>query len=93
VRFHDLTGVFQSFAGEAYVDDCCHLTRVGNRLLAGEIGRLLARELAASPPRRGGEAGRDGEPRPGHEQRPPSLGQPSPPDDALGYAASREAAP
>ena len=63
IRFRDLTGVFQGFKGEAYVDDCCHLTRVANRLLAREIGLLLAAELAASPPpdRAGGERARDRE--------------------------------
>ena len=42
VRFHDLSGVYADVAGEIYTDDCCHVGREGNRIVAAAIGRIVA---------------------------------------------------
>jgi hypothetical protein len=42
VDFHDLSGVFREVQEPIYVDDCCHLNPLGNRLLGASVGRAMA---------------------------------------------------
>lgn len=37
VRFHDLRYVFEDVEQPLYIDDCCHVSRLGNQLLANRI--------------------------------------------------------
>jgi hypothetical protein len=41
VPFTDLTRVFADVAETVYVDDCCHVNRLGNELLARAIGAAV----------------------------------------------------
>jgi len=50
VNYFDLTGIFADHPETRYVDDCCHLNRRGNELLAAEMVRRMAPALL----RRGG---------------------------------------
>ncbi len=51
VAFNDSSNVFVDVAEPAYVDDCCHLDVLGNRLLGTAIGRAMASAPAlATPP-------------------------------------------
>jgi hypothetical protein len=52
VGFHDLSGLFEGVREPIYVDDCCHLNGLGNRLLGAAVGRAMAKApaLAAPPP-------------------------------------------
>lgn len=43
VEFIDLTGVFSATAEATYVDNCCHLTQLGNQILARAIARQIVR--------------------------------------------------
>jgi hypothetical protein len=45
VRFHDLSRLFEDVAEPVYNDTCCHFTELGNRMLAGEIGRRIVADL------------------------------------------------
>jgi hypothetical protein len=38
----DLSDVFREEREPVYLDDCCHLTGLGNRLLGAAVGRALA---------------------------------------------------
>jgi len=42
VRFHDLTRVFADHPESIYVDDCCHVNRLGNQILAEAIAGAIA---------------------------------------------------
>ncbi len=42
VRFHDLTPIFVDVDETIYVDNCCHVNELGNRLLAGAIVEFVA---------------------------------------------------
>jgi hypothetical protein len=44
VRFHDLTGVYGEVQDTVYVDDCCHVNELGNRLLATAMAAEISRE-------------------------------------------------
>lgn len=44
VRFHDLTGVYAEVQDTVYVDDCCHVNSLGNRLLATAMAAEITRE-------------------------------------------------
>ena len=48
VCFHDLTGLFQSVEEPVYIDPCCHLNEVGERMLAEAIAALATEDLAAA---------------------------------------------
>ncbi len=41
VSFHDLTMIFADVHEPLYTDKCCHFNARGNRILAGEIARLI----------------------------------------------------
>ncbi len=41
VRFHDLTRVFADRHESIYVDDCCHVNRLGNQVLAEAIATAI----------------------------------------------------
>ncbi|MCG6871742.1 MAG: hypothetical protein LJE84_05585 [Gammaproteobacteria bacterium] len=47
VRFSDLHRVFSNETRSVYEDDCCHLGKLGNDLLADAIFRVIAADLAA----------------------------------------------
>ena len=53
INYFDLTGVFVDHPETLYIDDCCHLNRRGNELLAAEMIRrmepALLRRSGASP--------------------------------------------
>jgi hypothetical protein len=51
VAFTDLSEVFRDVAEPVYLDDCCHLDALGNRLLGAAVGRAMAGApaLAATP--------------------------------------------
>jgi hypothetical protein len=42
VAFHDLTMVFEHHPEPLYVDTCCHVGQEGYRIIAEEIGALVA---------------------------------------------------
>jgi hypothetical protein len=42
VAFHDLSDVFRDVREPVYVDDCCHLNGLGNRLLGAAVGGAVA---------------------------------------------------
>ncbi|MDB4538609.1 hypothetical protein N9226_00620 [bacterium] len=42
VRFHDLTLVYEDRPESIYVDDCCHVNRLGNQILAEAIAGAVA---------------------------------------------------
>jgi hypothetical protein len=44
VCFHDLTRVFADVRNAVYEDDCCHFNRLGRRILAAEIAKIMASE-------------------------------------------------
>jgi len=48
VAFEDLTGIFREVSDTLYVDDCCHLNRRGNRILALRLAELVAAELGGA---------------------------------------------
>jgi hypothetical protein len=50
VAFGDLSGVFREVREPTYVDKCCHLNDLGNRLLGAAIGRAMAEAPALSAP-------------------------------------------
>jgi len=50
VAFHDLSGVFREVQEPVYIDDCCHLDRLGNRLLGEAVGRAMAAAPALATP-------------------------------------------
>jgi hypothetical protein len=52
VAFEDLSGVFRDVREPVYLDDCCHLNGLGNRLLGAAVGRAMAESpaLALPPP-------------------------------------------
>ena len=50
VAFHDLSGVFREVQEPVYIDDCCHLDRLGNRLLGEAVGRAMAGAKALATP-------------------------------------------
>ena len=50
INYFDLTGIFADHRETLYIDDCCHLNRRGNELLAAEMVRAMAPALL----RRGG---------------------------------------
>jgi len=41
VEFHDLTGLFREEKRTIYEDDCCHVNRLGNRLMADAIASAI----------------------------------------------------
>jgi len=47
VAFTSLTGLFRGVEETVYDDPCCHVNELGNRLLAREIGRVVADDLTA----------------------------------------------
>lgn len=51
VAFTDLSDVFRQVSEPTYLDDCCHLNALGNRMLAATIGQVMAASpaLAANP--------------------------------------------
>ena len=48
--FHDLTGVFANVSEPLYVDNCCHVGRRGNALIADAIAAVLRAALAPGAP-------------------------------------------
>ena len=46
VRFSDLTMIFSGIERPIYVDDCCHVDRLGYRLIADEFGRIVRADEA-----------------------------------------------
>jgi hypothetical protein len=46
VAFIDLTQMFREARETLYVDDCCHLSPDGNRMLARAIGRAVVESMA-----------------------------------------------
>ena len=42
MRFHDLTRVFADHPESIYFDDCCHVNRLGNQILAEAIAGAIA---------------------------------------------------
>ena len=51
INYFDLTQIFADYRETLYIDDCCHLNKRGNELLAAEMVRRMAPALV----RRGGE--------------------------------------
>ena len=49
VPFTDLTMLFQDVEEPVYVDACCHFNGRGDRLIAEEIARVIARSTAGFP--------------------------------------------
>jgi len=47
VEFHDLTGLFRDEARTIYIDDCCHVNRIGNQQIADAIATAIRRSPAA----------------------------------------------
>ena len=43
VRFVDLTGLYTDVTDSVYADDCCHLTQLGNDLLAAAIAEAVVK--------------------------------------------------
>ncbi len=41
VRFLDLTPLFADVDQTIYVDDCCHMNELGNRLMGRSIGQFV----------------------------------------------------
>jgi hypothetical protein len=56
VRFYDLTGIFRKNEGDIYIDNCCHTNVRGDRILAGEIVRIIREDLEEVPCFSPGEA-------------------------------------
>lgn len=46
VNAHDLTMIFRETKETVYADNCCHLNDVGNRILSGEVARLIGTTVA-----------------------------------------------
>jgi|GEM_PF-550432 len=46
VWFEDLTGLFADKSQELYIDDCCHMNKEGNNLLARAIVATIAARMA-----------------------------------------------
>lgn len=70
VAFADLSAIFRGEQETLYVDDCCHLNRRGNRILAERLAELLAEALAAAPGAASGVTGlRAGSERGGERSR------------------------
>ncbi len=61
VQFHDLSFLFKGHAGTLSADDCCHYSRQGDGLIAGEIGRIIADRLSSPRPEAGAGPGGSGE--------------------------------
>lgn len=59
IDFYDLTRVFAHHPEPLYVDDCCHVSAAGYRLVADAIGTAVGRAL---PPASGESAGEPGPP-------------------------------
>ena len=49
VRFHDLTEIFADVEAEVYLDNCCHVNELGNRILASKIGDIVSANLTGVP--------------------------------------------
>src|SRR5262249_21658117 len=47
VRFEDLTGLFAGESEQIYVDNCCHVNKAGNILLARAIVAAIAARITA----------------------------------------------
>jgi len=47
IPVHDLTNIFSSVLETVYKDDCCHLNRRGNAILAGAIVTIVAKDWAS----------------------------------------------
>ncbi len=43
--FYDLTGIFAEVPDDVYVDNCCHVNNVGNRIIAGAIADAIVEQL------------------------------------------------
>jgi hypothetical protein len=43
--FYDMTGIFADVTDDVYVDNCCHVNPVGNRILAGAIADAIIEQL------------------------------------------------
>ena len=52
VNFFDLTRIYGSIEAPVYRDDCCHLNRLGNSVLATQIASEIAARLESPPPAR-----------------------------------------
>ena len=51
VAFHDLTLLFADIREPLYVDNCCHVGKRGNELMADAIAAAIRDDLDRSPPR------------------------------------------
>ncbi|MEE8556930.1 MAG: hypothetical protein V3T14_03485 [Myxococcota bacterium] len=58
VNFFDLTRIYQRVEAPVYRDDCCHINRLGNTILAREIAREIAARLENRPPARKPDIGK-----------------------------------
>lgn len=43
--FYDMTGIYADVADDVYVDNCCHVNPVGNRILAGAIADAIIEQF------------------------------------------------
>lgn len=41
IRFHDLTRIFDSVPEPVYIDNCCHMNRFGNAIMAKHIAQAI----------------------------------------------------
>jgi hypothetical protein len=41
LRFHDLTPIFESVHEQVYNDNCCHMNRLGNEIMARHVGQAI----------------------------------------------------
>jgi hypothetical protein len=42
IDFHDLTAIYADVGESTYSDDCCHMSRLGNDLLARALAESIA---------------------------------------------------
>lgn len=45
----DLSSVYQTVTDTVYVDDCCHVNELGNRLMAERIADIFFQEETRGP--------------------------------------------
>lgn len=45
VAFYDLTGIFQEEERTLYIDECCHVNKLGNQILGQATGRIIREAL------------------------------------------------
>lgn len=60
VEFHDLTGIFTGERRPVYIDDCCHLNRLGNDLVGEAVVEAILADATGEGTGTGGPAGGEG---------------------------------